>query len=52
MSMLNRGKLKWWVIIRSDSWLTKAHGAFSLGFLARNGNISKDDNAVMHCQKC
>jgi len=42
------GKASWWIVISSDSWVNKVHGAFTLKFLARKNAISADGKGHLH----
>lgn len=39
----------WWVVISTDSWVNKVHGAFSLRFLTSKKALSADGKGHLHC---
>jgi hypothetical protein len=47
--MTSKGKDgNWWIVISSDSWVSKVHGAFSLRFLTRKKAITADGKGHLH----
>jgi hypothetical protein len=49
MSVDGDRKVSWWVVISTDSWVNKVHGAFSLRFLTNKKAISADGKGHLHC---
>jgi hypothetical protein len=49
MSVNGDKNVSWWVVISTDSWVNKVHGAFSLRFLTDKKAISADGKGHLHC---
>ena len=40
--------VSWWVVISTDSWVNKVHGAFNLRFLTAKKVLSADGKGHLH----
>jgi hypothetical protein len=49
MSKEGENTASWWVVISTDSWVNKVHGAFTLRFLTNKKALSADGKGHLHC---